>query len=855
MSSGSYPLVWPILLLLPLLTSVYCADYNAEYFQKYTYKSKYNDSAIFQSTYTKKHLSVLKNETRDLFEYAWDKYMEFGFPYDEVRPLDCKPNKRDSQNKFNTVKNDAMGNYSATLFDSMDTFIIMGNKDKFAEILELIKETYKDFEIDSTIQVFETNIRILGSLLSAHLYAIDPRRGFTIDGYDGFLLKLAYDLGKRLIVTFQHENDEYYSGDEYLKYFVFNYPRTNLKYGPKIDTKLKVEQCTAGATTLTLEFGLLSRLTNDTIFEDISRRTVLDFWSRRTKLDLIPWGFDTSLRAFDDPTTGIGASIDSFYEYALKYSILFNDDLFYDIWLNSYSALLTHSQNNDGIFANLNANNGLATSEWIDSLSAFFPGLQVLSGDLDNAQKLHKVYFKLWNNYGAIPERWNFMPFRSETYFSHLTRGYKDGDLIPGLDDAMTNVVLLKNSIGLEWYPLRPEFIESTYHLYRATKDPFYLRIGEDFLERLREHSIAPCGFTGSLDITTDKPHTREESFVLSETLKYLYLLFDVENKVQQGNTVFTTEGHPFWYDKSLNLYNPLAASSLEEMNKWDEKTVQANEGILNKFFHQETFNLNREFSRLREKFHANIDKVDPIIHRVSDFYSTIPTEDGGIERNYGKRLRVTEREYWSFKNHDQTRMESMLSNQLKGENLKIVKDYLGLNTCQLPQVSPFIQSALLSEDKEFYRLDWVYAMTLRRPPYMPNGRELEVEEGFYQRFVDGYSTCDVEEHSQVWELLISSDDTFNVSPIYRFNYSDDIYLPELEGLRIQLKQLQKQSDNNRSVVHVTKLNGKNIPIGGNVWISPTAVLLFNRDNISLTEDSCIVMDGHVVDNMCLLYL
>lgn len=108
MSSGSYPLVWPILLLLPLLTSVYCADYNAEYFQKYTYKSKYNDSAIFQSTYTKKHLSVLKNETRDLFEYAWDKYMEFGFPYDEVRPLDCKPNKRDSQNKFNTVKNDAM---------------------------------------------------------------------------------------------------------------------------------------------------------------------------------------------------------------------------------------------------------------------------------------------------------------------------------------------------------------------------------------------------------------------------------------------------------------------------------------------------------------------------------------------------------------------------------------------------------------------------------------------------------------------------------------------------------------------------------------------------------------------------
>jgi len=29
---------------------------------------------------------------------------------------------------------------------------------------------------------------------------------------------------------------------------------------------------------------------------------------------------------------------------------------------------------------------------------------------------------------------------------------------------------------------LRPEFIESTYFLYRATKDPFYLTVGEQIL-------------------------------------------------------------------------------------------------------------------------------------------------------------------------------------------------------------------------------------------------------------------------------------------------------------------------------------------------------------------------------------
>jgi len=34
------------------------------------------------------------------------------------------------------------------------------------------------------------------------------------------------------------------------------------------------------------------------------------------------------------------------------------------------------------------------------------------------------------------------------------------------------------------------------------------------------------------------------DSFFLSETLKYLYLLFDEDNILNQGNYVFTTEGH-----------------------------------------------------------------------------------------------------------------------------------------------------------------------------------------------------------------------------------------------------------------------------------------------------------------------
>ena len=36
------------------------------------------------------------------------------------------------------------------------------------------------------------------------------------------------------------------------------------------------------------------------------------------------------------------------------------------------------------------------------------------------------------------------------------------------------------------------------------------------------------------------------ESFFLSETLKYLYLIFDDDNFIHKGHYVFTTEAHYF---------------------------------------------------------------------------------------------------------------------------------------------------------------------------------------------------------------------------------------------------------------------------------------------------------------------
>ena len=95
-------------------------------------------------------------------------------------------------------------------------------------------------------------------------------------------------------------------------------------------------------------------------------------------------------------------------------------------------------------------------------------------------------------------------------------------------------------------YLLRPEFVESTYFLHRATGDPHYLDVGEEVLRSLQKHTRVTCGYATIKDVRTLQKEDRMDSFVLSETFKYLYLLFadESESPINVHDFVFTTEGH-----------------------------------------------------------------------------------------------------------------------------------------------------------------------------------------------------------------------------------------------------------------------------------------------------------------------
>lgn len=58
--------------------------------------------------------------------------------------------------------------YSLTLVDALDTLAVMGNYTEFKRAVDIIINK-ANFDTNINVSVFETNIRIVGGLISAHL--------------------------------------------------------------------------------------------------------------------------------------------------------------------------------------------------------------------------------------------------------------------------------------------------------------------------------------------------------------------------------------------------------------------------------------------------------------------------------------------------------------------------------------------------------------------------------------------------------------------------------------------------------------------------------------------------------------
>eukprot|EP00250_Pteridium_aquilinum_P006108 c16090_g1_i1 orf=265-1992(-) len=451
----------------------------------------------------------LREDVRQMFYHAYDNYMQFAFPHDELKPL--SRSYTDSLAELGNLKHEHLpedyNGTALTLVESLSSLAVLRNETEFARAVLWLGENLS-FDVDVRVNLFECNIRLLGGLVSAHLLASESSNELMPGGYKNQLLQLADDLGHRLLPAFNTPTG-------------IPYAWVNLKKGVMTDETL--ETSTSGCGSLILEMGALSRLTGNPQYEAAALKALRKLWSLRSSLDLMGTTLNVATGKWIEHSSGIGAGVDSFYEYLLKAHILFGGEEYWDMFQQAYVAVQQYFRHGPW-YHEADMRTGKATYWQLTSLQAFWPALQVLIGDVAAANATHREFFTVWEKYGVMPER-----YLLDRGTIHPTERY---------------------------YPLRPELAESTFYLYQATKDPWYLDVGERLLTSLNDLTRVDGGYASVRDVTTMELEDHQHSFFLSETCKYLYLLFD-DTFLSNSNYVFSTEGHPLPVLRSWQQWVP----------------------------------------------------------------------------------------------------------------------------------------------------------------------------------------------------------------------------------------------------------------------------------------------------------
>ena len=407
------------------------------------------------------------------FQHAWSGYRQYAWGHDEVKPI--------SKGVRDWYKTPLL----MTPVDALDTMMLMGLDDEARDTRELIA-TRLDFDRDIYVKNFEITIRLLGGLLSAYEISHDER-----------LLKLAEDLGKRLLPVFSDKTG-------------LSFVEVNLKTGMVHNRDTNP----AESGTLLLEFGTLSRLTGNPIYYDKAKRALQAIYERRSPIGLVGERLNTVTGRWTNRASHIGARIDSYYEYLWKCWLLFGDKDCKAMWDESIVAIDRYLADDvDGAlwYGHADRITGKRTQPLYGALDAFMPGLLALSGDLDRAKRLQASGLRMWQLHGMEPEEIDY-------------RRMKITD--PG-------------------YALRPEIIESTFYLWRLTGDTRYRSMGKHFFEDFVKLCRTDVGYASISDIVKKKQVDRMHSFVMAETFKYYWLLFAPPDRLNLDEWVLNTEAHP----------------------------------------------------------------------------------------------------------------------------------------------------------------------------------------------------------------------------------------------------------------------------------------------------------------------
>ncbi|EIE24199.1 glycoside hydrolase [Coccomyxa subellipsoidea C-169] len=442
--------------------------------------------------------------------HSWAGYAQHAWGFDELMPL--------TQNGKNSF-----GGLGATIVDSLDTLWLMGLKDEFKAARDWVVNELS-FNKFYEASVFETTIRVVGGILTAH----------ELSGDEAFLRR-----AEELVQILMH---------------AFDTP-TGIPYGTiNLQTQQGRNPTWTQKASILSEFGTeqleliqTSLKTGNPVYAQKTEAVIKflnDKWC--SMQGLLPLYIHPQTGQATTQMVSLGAMGDSYYEYLLKVWIYkgrrAEDEMYRAMWERSMDEmlrkLLFKNEESGYTYVAEFARCGSPLLHKMDHLSCFIPAMLALGAHasavtgakatryLQVAEELTHTCWQMYHQMasGLAPE-----------YVEFGTAG-------------MVTAEKAKHNL------LRPEAMEAMFVLWRVTQKEQYREWAWEMFLAFEKNCKMPVGYAGLKDVTVVPPPTDNtmQSFWLAETLKYLWLLFAPNDVVSLDDWVLNTEAHPLRIIKKL---------------------------------------------------------------------------------------------------------------------------------------------------------------------------------------------------------------------------------------------------------------------------------------------------------------
>ncbi|ETS86787.1 hypothetical protein PFICI_00615 [Pestalotiopsis fici W106-1] len=494
----------------------------------------------------------------EAFELSWDAYHRYAWGYDEFHPI-SKKGKQMAPNGMGWI-----------IVDALDTMMLMNLTSRVGQARDWISKSLS-YDQDQDVNTFETTIRMIGGLLSAHYLSNEfPQLAPQADDDPGaagedLYLEKAKDLADRVISAFDSESGIPYASVNLAKFEGI----------PAHD--VGGASSTAEATTLQLEFKYLAKLTGEKYFWDKAEKVMQVVDDNGAKDGLVPIYINADTGHFNGDNIRLGSRGDSYYEYLIKQYLQTEkaEPVYLDMWQDTLKGVRKHlitytepsgftiiGERPSGLHGKL--------SPKMDHLVCFMPGTIALAatGGLSEAEakklpgwtKQNEADMKLarelmqtcWGMY-----KWMATGLAAEiTYFNIADPPATESTSHVSPSDEFSSDPHATWRKDFDVHSMdrhnlqRPETVESLFYMWRITGERKYRDWGWEMFKSFMNYTAVEDGggFTSLSNANEIPPTTRDnmESFWLAETLKYFYLLFSPNELLPLDKVVINTEAHPF---------------------------------------------------------------------------------------------------------------------------------------------------------------------------------------------------------------------------------------------------------------------------------------------------------------------